>query len=175
VCCDNACCDGACYGEELCCPAGNVVCDGVCVTGVCCPGDDCGNGRQCSADYQCEGDGECGEGYSYCESRGECISTFCNYRKQYNPDTCECECEPQYLELVNTGACATPCESDADCGGFAGGCRTSVEGQKICGHCGQSAYSGCTDFYPCTTSDFCQTCAMAINTYCAEGICYTSC
>lgn len=30
-CCDNACCDGTCYGEELCCPAGYVVCNGQCL------------------------------------------------------------------------------------------------------------------------------------------------
>src|SRR6188472_2835873 len=29
-CCDNACCHGECYGEELCCPTGQVVCDGNC-------------------------------------------------------------------------------------------------------------------------------------------------
>lgn len=41
-CCDNACCFGECYGEELCCPTGNVVCDGV----ACCrPNEVCVNGQ----------------------------------------------------------------------------------------------------------------------------------
>ncbi len=42
-CCDNACCFGECYGEELCCPTGRVVCNGstccaqgeFCIDGVC--------------------------------------------------------------------------------------------------------------------------------------------
>lgn len=40
-CCDNACCFGTCYGEELCCPTGHNVCDGV---ACCAPGQTCRNG-----------------------------------------------------------------------------------------------------------------------------------
>ncbi len=118
---------------------------------------------------------DCYDYAAYCAQRDQCVSTYCDYRKEYNPDTCTCECPPQYIPLVNTGMCATPCDSDADCGDYPGGCRTNVEGQKVCGNCGQSAWHGCTDYYPCTSSAFCQACGAAINTYCAEGVCYTAC
>lgn len=53
-CCDNACCHGACYGEELCCPTGNSVCNGraCCAAGqACCTVDDCCTGA-CYANRQ---------------------------------------------------------------------------------------------------------------------------
>lgn len=56
-CCDNACCHGECYGEELCCAAGRLVCAGA--NGVeCCPeGQECCDGvcadscESCVAEY----------------------------------------------------------------------------------------------------------------------------
>ena len=53
-CCDNACCFGECYGEELCCPTGNSVCNGraCCEPGqACCTVDDCCTGA-CYANRQ---------------------------------------------------------------------------------------------------------------------------
>jgi hypothetical protein len=131
----------------------------------CCPAGSTCQGGVCS----------CPPGSEYCEQQGQCVSTYCNYRTQYNRTTCQCECEPPYVPLVNTGACATPCGSDADCGGVPGCCRETPEGQHICGCCGESAYSGCTDHYPCTSSAFCQSCAQAVNTFCASGVCYVAC
>lgn len=55
-CCDNACCFGECYGEERCCPTGQVVCSGNC----CAQGEVCFQGecRQCTicGDDCCHGD-----------------------------------------------------------------------------------------------------------------------
>lgn len=45
-CCDNACCNGTCYGEELCCPTGQLVCNGQCLPpGGCCSDADCSGAR----------------------------------------------------------------------------------------------------------------------------------
>ncbi len=168
TCCDHdaTCQDGSCVVAS--CPVDYERCEasGDCVSTLC----------DLHAHYDSETCAcECNAWYAWCAGQGRCVSTSCDYRKEYNPETCACECESPYIPLVNTGACATPCSSDADCGDYPGGCRTNVEGQQICGHCGQSAWHGCTDFYPCTSSAFCQECAHAVNTYCAEGICYTAC
>lgn len=45
-CCDNACCNGTCYGEERCCPTGQLVCNGTCLPlGGCCSDADCSGAR----------------------------------------------------------------------------------------------------------------------------------
>jgi hypothetical protein len=163
---DDTCQDGSCVAPG--CPDNYEMCEasGDCVSTLCGV-----YGQYDPETCSCV----CNSSAAWCAAQNQCVSTFCNSREQYNPDTCECECEPQYIPLVNTGSCATPCTSDADCNGVPGGCRTNVEGQQVCGHCGESAYKGCTDHYPCTDSAFCQSCASAINTYCAEGVCYTAC
>lgn len=55
-CCDGACCHGECYGEELCCPTGQNVCNGAC----CAPGEACFQGacHRCTicGDDCCSGD-----------------------------------------------------------------------------------------------------------------------
>jgi hypothetical protein len=76
ACCDSACCYGTCYGEELCCPSGQIVCNGVCLApGVCCTNADCGLNQVC-VDGSCLGacipDGEEG-----CTVDGDCCSTIC--------------------------------------------------------------------------------------------------
>lgn len=52
-CCDNACCYGTCYGEELCCPTPNIVCNGECVEGVCCNDNECPPYQVCTGDHLC--------------------------------------------------------------------------------------------------------------------------
>ena len=54
-CCDNACCFGTCYGEELCCPTGSLVCDGQCKHWGCCTHLDCPESAICNSDtHECE-------------------------------------------------------------------------------------------------------------------------
>ena len=66
-CCDNACCHGTCYGEELCCPTGNTVCNAraCCDAGqACCSVDDCCSGACYAGNQFCcaAGTGEiCGD------------------------------------------------------------------------------------------------------------------
>lgn len=168
----------SCCGPEDTCQTGSCIAPG-CPDGyaICGEGDECVS-TACGVHGQFDPETcscVCDSFSAWCVAQSQCVATYCNYRKQYNPDTCACECEPQYIPLVNTGACATPCASDADCGGWVGGCRTTVEGQQVCGYCGESDYYACTDHYPCQDSAFCQSCVSAINTYCAEGVCYTAC
>lgn len=142
-----------------------------------CLAADGGSATCCAASGLCQG-GVCGcpTNYTFCQQTGQCVFSVCSgFLQQYNPTTCQCECPPPYVPLANTGACARPCTSDADCAGVPGACKTTTEGQHLCDACGESAYPGCTDFYPCTSSAFCQSCASANNTYCADGVCYVVC
>jgi hypothetical protein len=101
-CCDNACCYGECYGEELCCPTGSTVCDGVCLDsdqccsdadctalddpGICqigrCVGGVCLEGYTCFGQEapRCCGDNTCADMSvdGNCCHDGECPSGICN-------------------------------------------------------------------------------------------------
>lgn len=76
ACCDNTCCYGTCYGEELCCPTGHLVCHGRCGPGECCDDSDCGDRclicnqdtRMCEA--RCDPETEL-----CCATQGVCVST----------------------------------------------------------------------------------------------------
>lgn len=91
-CCDGACCFGSCYGEELCCPAGNIVCDGICQPGECCIGADCVSGV-CTSDHVC------------------CTPT-CDGTTWGENDGCGgvCACAPDLLSCAD-GACGACCSN----------------------------------------------------------------
>ena len=116
-CCDGECCDGTCFGEELCCPTGNVVCNGSCCDagetccgdGSCCSGT-CVEGGQtcCQADTgQVCGDGCCAAGLSCCSidgcCEGECFGDdqYCCLPESsaYCGDRC---CDPTSSSAVRT-------------------------------------------------------------------------
>jgi hypothetical protein len=154
------------------CPVGLTECDGGCVDTTSNAAHCGGCGESCGPHATCaNGACACWAGYSYCEAQGQCVSNYCGVqtgeRKQYNPDTCQCECIPPYVPIINTGYCATACDVDEDCPGTQV-CRTTTEGAHLCSGCGQSEV--CTD---CTTSASCHPCGA--NTYCAEGICFNAC
>lgn len=93
-CCDGACCYGSCYGEELCCPAGNILCDGACQPWECCNGSDCPSGS-CTTDHVC------------------CVQE-CDGMSWGGSDGCGgiCACAPGLLSCEN-GTCGACC-SDSE-------------------------------------------------------------
>ena len=139
-CCDNACCYGSCYGEELCCPPGQVGFEGSCCTPKSCAdlwpehlltcdaGIDDGCGGKifcgCPEGWQCTS-GSAGSAGSCLNMTTTCISgiTVCG---PY-PQLAQCvggggyACSPD-INGVNTcathelGFCGGTCSSDAECG-----------------------------------------------------------
>lgn len=108
TCCDNACCFGACYGEETCCPTGNIVCAGVCVDWECCDDTDC-DGGYCDLETQtCR----------YC-------TPVCD-GAVWGENSCGevCACDSGRSPLAN-GSCGVSCVTGADCAAI--GCQTCME------------------------------------------------
>jgi hypothetical protein len=105
----------------------------------CDPGEPCVNGACGCPPFQ-----------AYCESSQSCVSTFCGrFRTVYDPDTCQCECESQFIRLPG-GGCGIPCITDADCADSQF-CATSADGYLVC--MGQGSYLPfCT---PCETDYDC--------------------
>lgn len=104
-CCDNACCSGVCYGEELCCPTGSLVCDGVCTDWACCTDEDCASGVCDPNTHQCECVPSCPAGY--------CGDDGCG-------NTCQCA---EGLLCLSNGRCGIQCGAEpfprfcaGDCG-----------------------------------------------------------
>lgn len=143
VCCDNACCNGQCYGEELCCPFGNFVCEGECIPaieGACCTGADCGSGQACI-------DGQC---------RDACIPLAedgCS-PEQRCCDGLSCQqgvCVPSQPGTCQSGSilCGLP-ENPIPCGGGCM-CLTLPDGTNFC-----SAFEYHVGECPaCAPGDFC--------------------
>lgn len=110
-CCGNACCYGACFGEELCCPSPNIVCDGVC------------------RDWECCGDADCDGGICSLETH-TCIicSPICD-GTVWGENSCgqTCECGPGRT-LLSNGTCGVPCVKSSDCLESTG-CETCMYGE----------------------------------------------
>lgn len=106
-CCDGVCCYGACVGEEWCCPAGNIACDGVCRDWECCDDTDC-NGDICDP-----------ETHTCLVCTPKCDGTV------WGENSCGdlCTCDPGRTPLDN-GSCGVPCAAGADCA--ATGCATCM-------------------------------------------------
>ena len=114
-CCDNACCYGECYGEELCCPFGSLVCDGQCTDWECCTDDDC-PGSTCTDDHICAcGEVSCDTGT--CLSNGTCATT-CTDSSQC-PESCEC------LAAIDRGVAISMCADSSVV--IEGGCPMNTQ------------------------------------------------
>ncbi len=128
-CCDNACCHGTCYGEELCCPTGNTVCNGrdCCDVGqACCSVDDC-----CS--------GACYAGNQFCCAAGTgeiCGDDCCDTATER---CCEREGGPVCIPI--DGCCL-----DRDCPGD--------DAQCLAGFCNPQT-NGCEQRSACTGDERC--------------------
>ncbi len=183
TCCDNACCYGTCYGEELCCPTGQIVCGGVCLDpGVCCSSADCGDGLSCVLGEcvciptdTCESLGiECGAASDNCGNPLDCGECAC-----VPTTTCSSqgiECGPATDDCGNALSCGE-CTPPQTCGGGgqAGvcGCTSQMSCQGKCGNviteCGDVIECGNT----CATCESCgsdNTCQPALDgTDCSHG------
>jgi hypothetical protein len=129
-------------------------------TATCCPsGSTCGNGT-CS----------CPTYYAYCPATDSCIIDNCqfNYRVVFDPDTCGCKCQDQYIQLPG-GGCAVPCDTDADCADqiYGHDCVSTAGGLKVCTN-RNSYLPYCT---PCSTDADCYLGCSAINVFCDQGTC----
>jgi len=86
-----------------------------------------------------------------------------NYRKVFDPDTCQCTCQPDFVVLPG-GGCGIACETNADCP--TGRCGISAGGE---GYCTDNSYLPyCT---PCATDEDCYLGCSAINVFCENSIC----
>ncbi len=96
-CCDNACCYGSCWGEELCCPTGRIVCEDACRDWAGCTNIDCGEGRICDQEtHTCECYPACdgtrcfdGCGVACCpEGQSQCCGESCCTGSCFNGEFC---------------------------------------------------------------------------------------
>ena len=100
-----------------------------------CPAAD-GNSATCCASGQPCRDGHCGcpEFHEFCRATQTCVINNCLFNQRgrliFNPDTCACDCRPEYVENA-CGYCMLPCESVGEpCPG--GTCQMSADGQLVC-------------------------------------------
>jgi hypothetical protein len=120
-CCDNACCYGTCHGEELCCPNGSRLCDGVCLSNDrCCTADDCSTGVcatvQCTSDHTCLYTEDCTLGGAeaccfegqVCLENGACCTPTCNGASCGGDDGCGGTCPCPDDKICNQGSCVCP-------------------------------------------------------------------
>lgn len=125
-CCDNACCFGTCYDEELCCPTGSIVCDGVCREWECCTGQQCPSGI-CSDDHTCCTP-SC-EGVSCGGSDGCSGSCGCPLNEVCIEGSCVCR--TGMMRCAN-GACQKCCDSRSP----SQECAQTQGGDAACWTCG---------------------------------------
>jgi hypothetical protein len=122
--------------------------------------------------YQCGPAAPANASQALCARTGQCVSTFCNVRRVFNPGTCACECDATQYVALPGGGCGIPCDDDTPCN-----CDTTTEGQRVC-NCGYSAFVGCTS-QSCDETRDCNVCASAINVYCTVkndfGVCGVVC
>ena len=171
-CCDNACCYGVCYGEELCCPYGSLLCDGACIAGAdCCSTADCAglddpvncvagvcqdfvcgtvaacDADRCCAGYGCLGDGQCCT-VDDCGEPDDCESVACSGDH-------ECVRSFDCRNDEGAGCCAEgeTCDADGACV-----CTPVCEG-LVCG-----SPDGCGGMCPCPNGGVC-----------VNGGCFTAC
>lgn len=126
-CCDNACCQGTCYGEELCCPTGQLVCNGACLApGQCCVDSDCG------PDYACSGNQCVCVPSTSCATAGlNCGSFTDDCGGAYDCGTCA---QPQSCGGAGVeGVCG--CAPSATCDGKCGDIEDGCGGILSCGDC----------------------------------------
>jgi hypothetical protein len=129
VCCDNACCFGTCYGEELCCPAEKIVCNGECLP----------YGVQCNDDNCCDAGEICVEGQCVPECDGVAIGGACTD----NSDCCSGICSAGLCWATIGGSCSGEADFCAyqfeDCNDFSGSrlsyckCYADDTATTICG------------------------------------------
>ncbi len=175
-CCDNACCFGSCYGEELCCPTGMIVCNGVCRDWACCADSDCPEQSICDPEtHTCQcipdctgkscGDDGCGGRCGICGelqtcSNGVCVcaagAIFCEEAcrdwKCCSNDDCpeNSVCDPETHSCLCVPDCDGKTCGPDDCGGSCGSCSTQQT---------------CTDGI----------CVCASGFLCEDGACYECC
>jgi hypothetical protein len=159
-CCDGACCYGSCYGEELCCPTGHVMCEGQCVA-ECCTSEDCPERSSCDSETHlcvCDpdcfgrtcGDDGCGGSCGSCGQNEDCVECNCQCipqceGRECGDDSCGGSCGDCEQGLVCSGGqcidcvpvCTEPNGADG-CGGVCPGCDdssgTHCESDERC-HC----------------------------------------
>lgn len=126
-CCDNACCYGSCWGEELCCPTGRIVCENACRDWECCVDNDCPQGEACNAETHT------------CGCQPVCNGLTC-------VDGCggTCACGEGRTCLSN-GSCAVPCSDNSECQqlGCLGCWQTSAG--NFCGNDDPEIDTGCNN------------------------------
>lgn len=145
TCCDNACCYGNCYGEELCCPTGSILCDGTCQDWACCTDAECTEGQTCNPEtHTCEstcdpnrcGEGgcfQCGQGYTC--YHGQC---FLNCEA----DTLNCPEDCQTCQIFgNNTICAD--SQDFECIASDAACQTAFGPGWYCSPGGQDCIAPC--------------------------------
>jgi hypothetical protein len=107
----------------------------------------------------------------FCRKTQACVIDNCRFNQQgrllFNPDTCACDCRPQYVEN-ECGYCMVPCEPDGDqCP--SGTCAQSIDNKDVC-IVGSWAGACSPPNATCTSTADC--CRCGINNVCMpDGYC----